>query len=400
MAQLSGLQSAKFCMIGLILFVPILLSWWLLRKLHRLFGYLPLGLFISVLCGVFAWLFAGPYSYSRPLTGALTGIASFALFLAHAITRTRQGQKKKEYRQFHGEELPTEMEVWEVTMPFTHPHPIHLVWFAFQYLLGLILIIPFYWHFIFFMTFADLFVLFGFRYLTQLDEFIIKNRKTASLPVRTMEKIHRILLAIGVLFLLLFALPALFYGKEPLAGLSTLELSWTPSDEDPVAVEYPVSGYDTMFPDEMFEDVEPVVLPEWVGFASNLFLYTILAVVLIGFIYGIYQAIRLAGKNFSVENEDEVIFLDSKEDARRFLRKKGSPRESRLSPNMQIRRRYKRTIRKSTEGRPCAWASPSELESHAGLAESADMHKLHDYYEKARYSKEGCTRADVDALQK
>jgi hypothetical protein len=95
-----------------------------------------------------------------------------------------------------------------------------------------------------------------------------------------------------------------------------------------------------------------------------------------------------------------VIFLDSKEDARRFLRKKGSPRESRLSPNMQIRRRYKRTIRKSTKGRPCAWASPSELESHAGLAESADMHKLHDYYEKARYSKDGCTRTDVDALQK
>jgi hypothetical protein len=67
---------------------------------------------------------------------------------------------------------------------------------------------------------------------------------------------------------------------------------------------------------------------------------------------------------------------------------------------MQIRRRYKRTIKKSTKGSPTFWASPLELESQAGLAESSDMQRLHGYYEKARYSKEGCTREDAAALQK
>jgi hypothetical protein len=401
MAQLQGAKAVGFCLIGLLLFAPILLSWWLLRKLHRLWLYLPLGILISALCGSLAWLFAGQFSYSRPLTGAVTGLASLVLFLSHASARVKLGNLKKEFIAAHGSEVPFEMKVWEVPTLFTNPHPVHLVWFVGQYLVGLVLRVPFYWHFVFYLTFADLFVLFGFRYLTRLDEFIIKNRKTASLPVRTMEKIHHILFVIGLLLILLFTLPALFYGQEPLANVSSIQLSPLElSTDDSAQIEYPPVSYDMTLPDNMVEPDEPLTPPLWLEYAIKIFLFVILAVALVGTIYGIYQAIRQAGENFSMENEDEVIFLDSKEDSRRSIRKKGSPREGRLSPNMQIRRRYKRAIRKSTKGRPTFWASPSELESQAGLAESADMQRLHGYYEKARYSREGCTREDVAALQK
>jgi hypothetical protein len=159
-------------------------------------------------------------------------------------------------------------------------------------------------------------------------------------------------------------------------------------------------NYDMTLPDIIMEPGEQFIPPTWLKEVVKTILFLILAIALIGLIYAIYLAIRRAGENFAVENEDEVIFLDSKEDSRRSSRKKSGSRESRLSPNMQIRRRYKRTIRKSTKGRPTFWASPLELESQAGLAESANMQRLHGYYEKARYSKEGCTREDVAAMQK
>jgi hypothetical protein len=396
-AGLSGANAALFCLTGFIFLVPVLLSWWLLRKLDRLWLYLLLGVPISVLCGAFA----GQFFYSPPLTGAVTGIASFVLFLTHAVARVKLGNLKKDYIAVHGSEVPFEMNDWEIPTIFTDPRPVHLVWFAGQYLLGLFLRLPFYWHFVFYLTFADLFVLFGFCYLTQLDAFMIKNQKTASLPVRTMKKIHHILFATGLLLILLFALPALFYGKEPLADLSTEQQQTSESSADISSYTgYPPMDFDLTFPDDLTEPEETFTPPLWLEYATKIVLFAILAAALIGVIYGIFQALRHAAENFSMGMEDEVVFLDAKEDSKRLRRKKRSPREGRLSPNMQIRRRYKRTIQKSTKGRPTFWASPSELESQAGLAESSDMQRLHGYYEKARYSKEGCTREDAAALQK
>jgi hypothetical protein len=254
---------------------------------------------------------------------------------------------------------------------------------------------------VFYLTFADLFVLFGFCYLTQLDAFMIKNQKTASLPVRTMKKIHHILFATGLLLILLFALPALFYGREPLANLSTEQQQTSEISADTSSfTEYPPMDFDLTFPDDLTEPDETFTPPLWLEYVTKIILFALLAAALIGLIYGIYQAIRQAAENFSMGMEDEVVFLDAKEDSKRLRRKKRSPHEGRLSPNMQIRRRYKRTIQKSTKGRPTFWASPSELESQAGLAESSDMQRLHGYYEKARYSKDGCTREDAAALQK
>jgi hypothetical protein len=399
-AQLTGANAIGFCLTGLVFFVPVLFSWWLLRKLDRLWLYLLLGVLISALCGAFAGLFAGHF-FRHPLTGAVTGIASFVLFFTHAVARVKLGNLKKDYIAVHGSKVPFEMNDWEISTIFTDPRPIHLVWFAGQYVLGLLLGLPFYWHFVFYLTFADLFVLFGFCYLTQLDAFMIKNQKTASLPVRTMKKIHRILFVTGLLLILLFALPALFYGKEPLSGLTLDQQPATESSADTsTSAVYPTADFDLTFPDELTEPGETFTTPLWLEYASKIILFAILAAALIGAIYGIYQALLRAAGNFSMGMEDEVVFLDAKEDLRRLKRKKSGPHEGRLSPNMQIRRRYKRTIKKSTKGSPTFWASPLELESQAGLAESSDMQRLHGYYEKARYSKEGCTREDAAALQK
>ena len=84
-----------------------------------------------------------------------------------------------------------------------------------------------------------------------------------------------------------------------------------------------------------------------------------------------------------------------------FSKEKAEPKQSIFhtfrSYDEKIRRQYRREILSHTKKRklslPCS-ASPSELEQLAGL----EQNTLHELYEKARYSKEPCTREDWDKL--
>ena len=48
---------------------------------------------------------------------------------------------------------------------------------------------------------------------------------------------------------------------------------------------------------------------------------------------------------------------------------------------------------------PAGWETPSELETKAQLVRDASTDKLHTLYEKARYSREGCTSEEAEALR-
>lgn len=68
------------------------------------------------------------------------------------------------------------------------------------------------------------------------------------------------------------------------------------------------------------------------------------------------------------------------------------------SPDEKIRSHYRRKIRsglRRLRRTPNAWETPDELEISAGIRDSL----LHRLYEKARYSRRGCTSDDLKALQ-
>ena len=64
-----------------------------------------------------------------------------------------------------------------------------------------------------------------------------------------------------------------------------------------------------------------------------------------------------------------------------------------MSPNAVIRRKYKKTIKSKLT--PEEWMTPSEMEKRGKF--SIDL--LHNLYEKARYSENGCTQADKEAVK-
>ena len=57
---------------------------------------------------------------------------------------------------------------------------------------------------------------------------------------------------------------------------------------------------------------------------------------------------------------------------------------------------YKRKIKEGIQGKIPFWASPTELEMMAEWQETGSGSELHLLYEKARYSKEGCLKEDLD----
>lgn len=73
-------------------------------------------------------------------------------------------------------------------------------------------------------------------------------------------------------------------------------------------------------------------------------------------------------------------------------------KEGYLSPNMRIRRKYKKTIKKAGKYQPTGAETPAELEERNELSGDG-MRRLHDGYEKARYSREGCTKEEAEALR-
>ena len=63
-----------------------------------------------------------------------------------------------------------------------------------------------------------------------------------------------------------------------------------------------------------------------------------------------------------------------------------------------IRRQYKKTIKKAGKYQPTGAETPAELEERNELSGDG-MRWLHDGYEKARYSCEGCTKEEAEALR-
>ena len=102
-----------------------------------------------------------------------------------------------------------------------------------------------------------------------------------------------------------------------------------------------------------------------------------------------------------INEETESTFLqDSQKNERDSL-------FSRLfHPNTTIRKRFKKQIQmgihsdKKTSNSIPVSLTPLELEQYAKLPDDERTQLLHALYEKARYSKEGCTKEDVASLRK
>lgn len=424
--EVSGRQFWLYSSLGFLLILPAALSSLLLKKIRFLITYVVFGVAFSILLGVAEGMaVAGWFHYSQGLTIIFTAAVSSLMFFIHTAARITHGNMKNDFIAAHGDDALFELEVWEVPNILSAPSPVAFAWFGAIYVIGVFVKLPAFWHIIFYISLAEIFVYFAYRYLFAFTNFLRDNHKSANIPVSTIRRVHKTFFIIAFVLLTFFVLPAVLFNREPLSELKEPEISVD-------VEELPQVGQQMQEP--MVMDMEAVLdemgieikeAPVWVGIMVRIFVWTLVAIAGYVFVSGILRSIKDAILEFNVEDEDEIIFLDSEDtDALSSTALERNKNDSLLSINAQIRRRYKRTIKKATKGTPLRSSTPTELEAAAGLygsAESVDsagtlnpsggfdlvgasrastsrILALHEAYEKARYSKDGCTREDLNSI--
>ncbi len=383
---------------GMLLLIPILTGWVLLPHVKHYQLYLTVGILISAGTGTLASRAGGTTLMELPLCGLLTGVLSFLVFLIHAMAKRHYGQMKQEFLALHHEE---DFPMRERDMPnfLNHPHPAHLAFPTILYYLAILMdrreCLPV----IFAMVAVDVPVLALYLYGDHFYEYKRRKQSTANLPLGTMRRIHRFSGAAGLVLLLLFLLPSILYGREITIHTDSSDslIEWEPVEQTVNERRSAVSQSDQM--EELLASGNAsVVLPDWLGSLMELIAYVAFAAAIVLVIISILKALKRFQRDFAVEEDDEVINLDEESEGlvTRVLRRTRT--EGSLTPNRVIRRRYRRAIRRSLKSAPKHWGTPTEIEREAALDTDADMQKLHGYYEKARYSREGCTQEDVHSL--
>lgn len=371
--HLAPSATALYCLSGIFLLLPVIVSWFAAAKLRRLLSYFLLGTLCSLGFGGLTGILGtvsdiGFYPMSIPAV-----ILSALLFFLRGYARIR--------RDFHFMDVP---------------HPLHWILFGLHYVAGALLKNDFYWRTVFYLFFLDVFVCFAFQFFYRFHHFLQTHSRTANLPLKTMQRVSKILFAITSILLVLFVLPSLFYGQELLAGLPNPEsgtrLAMPFSPPEPI----PEIQLDESL---LFSDEAAFVLPPWVEQLFLIILYLIFAGVIFLVLIHIYHACRRAGALFSAETEDTIIFLDrAPTDADESRSKKRLRNMRSLSVNRQIRRHYKKVIQRALKQSPSGTETPTELETTAGLyGENSAL--LHHIYEKARYSDQPCTEDELAKIR-
>lgn len=414
-------QGFKYLGNCLWLFLPAISSWFAIRKIKGFPGYLA----VSAAVTAFLWIVS-----KNPMTILFSGM----IFLIRCYPRVGRGKRRQE--EFGDVE---EKQIWEIPTILDQPRVPHWLIFTGCYL-GIILVRGSYLlGTVLALLIVEIFICYAFHSIHSLKEFIHTHKRIANLPVASMQRMQRAILGITVVLLVLFVLPAVFYGKEPLTGLTKLKAVMNievPVEEEAQPMEVQADGgmqdmLETIRQEDSFQ------IPAWVEQLFEIITYILIGLMIVGAAAAVYLAFRHMMASFALgREEDEVILLDVQEaQSRRLARKIRRERDS--SPDQAIRRAYKRTIRKYSGVTPDGWKTPRELEESAGLRKSGcgngatidydetagqdgkkltavrhsveteyicenvqemetDLERYHEIYEKARYSALHCQEAEKE----
>ena len=399
--SLSGEAFLRTTLSSGFLIISVVLSYGLLQPLCNLFLYILTGLFTTGVVCTLSFAFAGPGETSGMASAVITGVLSFLIFSIHIHTKISYGQKKLEFYEVRRHEEAFTLREKDMPCFLNIPQPYHWAWMVFLYLPGMIFHFTPYLSIMFGFFFLDVFVCLGHLYVRSLNNYIQLRHQTANLPVVTMHKMHRILGIIAGILLLLFMTPALLFGHEfePVLNFEAPNFTSEPAFES--------AQSSVFFTDPDMNNTEfysmPVIsddyLPAWFLPLFEIIKCLCIICFAIVIIILVFRGLRRMCLNFSVEDTDEAVFLSQERtdnSVRLFPRTKAG---ARLSVNQQIRKRYRKIILRATKGKPHTWRTPSELEQQAALSEDTAIQTLHDIYEKARYSKEGCRQEDLERLK-
>jgi len=229
-----------------------------------------------------------------------------------------------------------------------------------------------------------------------------KNRRSANIPVKTITSMMAKSAVAGVFLILLFMLPAFILGREPLLDKDFSRQYYATDEYTIEDLSYATQQVKDESDEIDFSQLKVDDTPRWVRVFQDVLMSVCVTVVILLFLLFLVAIIRHYVRAFAHRSQgmDEVEFLDvSNKDTGDRLKLFGTDEERFFSPTRQIRNRYKKMIRKWTQGQPDATHTPRQLEKAAGLMEGEELATIHNIYERARYSEEKAAAEDLKTLK-
>lgn len=352
-----GVEILPVYLRGLLFGIPVALSYYAAEKLPALWQFLLASLLISGL----SWLLLG-----HP------GGAAMAAFVCLFRLRGRLSEEKTrsalDAPSFFG------------FLPF-------LVSFCFS----AVYTMPALQRLSVFSAVLYLLILLAFRGVERIEGYLSLNRDMRGVPARRVQRIAGAAVAAALLLgAVLLIPPALGW-----SGNFQLKLPEFQSHAHTSLAEIEVSESQGVPMSELFgEEGQPIFqIPAFVSYL----LYALIAIGLIALLlYGVYKLF----KNFRLSYADGHDVIEALSDGLDEAASVYGERRKRLSsldrsPNAAIRRKYRKQVLRASKELPKRWQSPGEIEAYAGMEEP----RLHELYEKARYSLTPCTSEDVWELK-
>lgn len=396
---LRGSGAAAAGWLGFFLLLPVVSSWYAIRRIKNLPLYLLVavgGSVFMVLCTKGFWRLAAGGQRGEAAFCAAMGAAAAGIFLVRSYVKVKKNRIRKMLREMPGEAAASlgEADVGEIPTFLDEPRPLHWSVLAVQYFAVMYVERGVLWKWIFYLLLADVFVCFASRWLDGMWSFIRERQRIANLPLKTMTGVGRAVFGTALAALILAALPALIWQRDPLSELEfqvkAVELPeiLQPRQETPPP--------DTTFLEQIRGTAEHTSPPWWLLTAGKVLLGLMAAAAVCAILWAAYKGCRRALKAFAEEEEEEIVFLEEeREENAKSLPAAGGKRAFwRRSPTERIRRRYRRVIGQRLKDAPSGSESPGELERAAGLTGHPNLEEWHRRYEKARYGAAPSTREE------
>ena len=362
----------------LIILLPIVVTDLAADRCRTLLSYLFLCALLFAATGTLAWILAGALHGSLLFWGYFLLLLGETLFVI--INRlTARLQKKKEMEAAMAAD-PTFRPFYDILKEPSFPV---LIYFGAIYLLAASFDSPSVCNAALFSVILYTVITFLYQYVSETERYLFLNKRTCNLPSKRIYGIGSGTLAIYLLLLMVLILPSLF----TISLRHYHDLRELTSD---IQIEYPEvmpendtenTGEDPMAA-LLAEYGDATPAPWWLDYIFYLVstvVFVFLAIMLIKKVYAIFQDFRTAND----ENGDIVEELqDTSEDIRKIKTPAG---RRRLSERDQIRKEYRKTIRRHRKDQPAVYESPAEIEENAKIAGTEDGIALHARYELARY---------------
>ena len=243
-----------------------------------------------------------------------------------------------------------------------------------------------------------------------LNGYLEYNNSVENIPVRQIRKNNTMIMSVfmAVVILMMIFLPMtgmsnliVLFGKGLRAALIFILGLFTKEPSEAVPEELTPQAEQSM-PADFSGLVDET--PAWVtALYNSLSLALGVAVGILLFAALITAIYKLIKKFYrpSFDNNDEAVFLDPLQGSDDMDRSGRFQRPLWLSfdPNSVIRKQYRKMILKRKRRVDRNSYTPEELEDYVEVPADERRARYHGLYEKARYSKEGCTRDDVQALK-